>query len=174
MTQNTLLEKLKETKISAIEKKAEKEKAGINYICKIIETNYDKYKSVFNVSCNESDMPDALYNSVEKTIKELEETYSPVMGIHMFSFQHNIKPTHPAVELRWAYFNDISAQKNKDIKKMEKEDKDYKLRLTPKGIEIVNGYREAQGQISLEEQLTINKENFENLLNYQKEHSDKK
>jgi hypothetical protein len=142
-----MLEGLLKQKYFGIDVRSDREKTAASYLVGLIEQNWNEFNHVLNPrdSTPESELPEKIYSSVVQIMKELESEYCRPFGICTYHFQKGQEPLVPAVQLGWASFIPFSSGQ-------------HGLHLTDKGKAVINGYRDAQGYVSLDEQAKINKE----------------
>lgn len=150
---------LREAKLGQIDEDAAHERAGVEYIVNLIEDNEIPLRAAFAPEDTpEEQVPELLYSAVTKALNGLAHHHTRPFGV-MLAYMTPGKTggTNTVVKLGWARYSPALP----DIEKCPPDQKfPHILSLTEAGLEIINGWRAARGQTTLEEQARLNRERW--------------
>ncbi len=129
-----MLEDLFKQKVSQIREQAVKDMTIVSFIVNLIDTEWNKYKQVFNPagSVSKDLLPEHVYSSVEKTLQNLECSYS---GRIIRCKDMSNPPV--AVQLGWAELEALPSEEDSKLSI-------YNFKLTNLGIRVINGYKQVK------------------------------
>jgi len=155
------------SKHDQIDEQAEREKGKVEFIIDLIEQDEDRMRALL-LTDDEREMDELaiaqmLFTRVSKALESMDHAYVAPFGVAVVHFAPNSKgPESPVIELGWEEY----------VEHLDPDDWDYSpdeirahgIAITASGLAVVNGLRQAQGDVTAEEQRSRNIEGLNAML----------
>ncbi len=149
---------IKSEMIAKIQRKAEREQAGVAFIFDLLTDKGEEIQSAFQVTEEDEGTRQAvLYDKTKAALEFLESESTRSVGVSLSYLTPNDskKKKHPLAVLGWAQYSPALP----GIEECPVNDRfPHVLHATEEGVNLVNAYREQRGLVSIQEQRCINRE----------------
>lgn len=159
---------LRVTKLSEIDKSAEREKACVEYIVGLIDNDEEQMREVFlgddERKFDELEIARLLYERVSATVESIRFDLVRTIGINIHRFSINNPPEQSAAAaLGWETYGPPMLDDD-EIEASSEKVYTHRKFPTEAGREVVDGLLEAQGYVSSREQAEINRKRWHDII----------
>lgn len=122
-----MLEQIAQQEYTKIDEEAKQKKEVIDFICEYINSNYDKFETIFRQKRNKTNKEEVLYERTKEMLEEVEKEGIRFIGI-LSCFSKRTCPATQTGLIEYVKFGERFTPK-----------------MTSEGEKIINEYRKAKG-----------------------------